>query len=133
MAQMLPVDPHIAVGHYPIEPDKESLPLFAGRNHQIFTIPANTGGHKASARSAGGILIDSPLNTPVVRNIQLAPGSVVKGGILSILVVAQEEFPIGIDVRHFTHLLTLQRGERHTGNQEDKKKGYKSKVHCVKG
>ncbi len=69
VAQMIAVDPHVAVGHDAVEVDRHAPGGVRLGNPKGFPVPADSGGQKRAALSGGGFLVERAFDRPVVREV----------------------------------------------------------------
>ena len=69
--------------------------FFAGGDAVLegFPVPAKAGGVEAAGVAGGGVPVRHGLDAPVVREVQCAPGGIVKAGIGRLLRSVQLKFP----------------------------------------
>lgn len=81
VAEQLPIEPDVAVFHHAVEFDPDILALAAGRQGDLLAIPGDAGRKPSTGTGGGGVLVEIPLDAPVVRDVELSPG----GGVESVL------------------------------------------------
>jgi hypothetical protein len=97
-AKMMPVDPHVAVRHHAVELDEDAALRVLCGEVEVLAVPADARGQVAAVLARGVLLVERPLDAPVVRHVETAPGRVVELGPLGARPVALEEAPVGVEV-----------------------------------
>ena len=95
-AQLLAVDPDGGVRHGAIELHAEVLALGAGRHREVLAIP----GHAEERQTAvvrADLAVERTLDSPIVGQVERAPGGVVESGLLGAGGFALEEAPVVSD------------------------------------
>ena len=96
LAQVEAVDPDIAVGHDAVEVDEDTPHSISREQREMFSIPADAGGKKATCSTRRVAPVEWSFDTPVVRHVELAPRRIIKVWLFSSSLVAFEKEPIGI-------------------------------------
>src|SRR6266446_5706428 len=99
LPQVEAINPNVAVGHDAIEVDEDAPARVVSGQREVFAIPADTCRQKTTRASRWILLIEWPLYTPVMRNVQYAPGAVVEIRFLSAWSIAFKKTPIGVERR----------------------------------
>src|SRR5947208_12118650 len=83
LPQVEAINPNVAVGHDAIEVDEDAPSRVVGWQREMFAIPADTCRQETARASRWILLVEWPFNTPVMRNVQHAPGAVIEVWLLS--------------------------------------------------
>ncbi len=92
-AEVGAVDPDVGVHVDAVELERHAAAARAGGKAERLAVPAGAGREVAVAPAAGGVLARRPLDAPVVREVEPAPGAIVEPGALGALMVAEGEAP----------------------------------------
>jgi hypothetical protein len=95
----LAVDPHVAVRHHAVELDEDATPRVSGGQREALAIPADARRKKAAVLARRVLLVERPLDAPVVRHVYLAPRRVVKLRPLRARRVRFKETPVRVERR----------------------------------
>ena len=110
LANLMPVEPDVSVGHGAVELDGEVVALRLGRQHEVFAVPT-----RARYRQAAGVgvvgAVEGPFDRPIVWQRERAPLRVVIVRALGARGFAFEEAPVVVEA-DATLVLKLDEIER---------------------
>src|SRR6266699_1588381 len=101
LAEVLAVDPDLAVAIHAIELDEHDLTGVAGGKCERLPIPGDAAGECATGHARGVLLAERSLDAPVVGQIQPAPGGVGEPRLLRARHVAEMKAPPTIETLGF--------------------------------
>ena len=96
-AEVVGVDPDVAVRHDAVELHPHALALGLGGHGDFLAIPGHAGRQPAAGARGRRVLAEVPLDAPVMRHIEFAPGGRVESGFLGTFGVTLEKRPVAVE------------------------------------
>src|SRR5215203_176342 len=96
-AEVMAVDPDLAVTVNAVKFDENKRASGGCGNHENFAIPAETAGQRATAGAGRMFLAELAFNAPVVWQIELAPLRIVETDVLSVSHFAEVKTPVLVE------------------------------------
>ena len=101
-SEIVTVDPNLTVAIDAVKVDEDLFPLAVHGHRECLAIPAEATGQRAAAGAGRGLFTELAFDTPVVRQIQLPPLSIVETRVLHVRDIAKLKAPILVEGDFFT-------------------------------
>jgi len=97
LPQVVPVDPDLAIAVHAVELDEHEPARILRGHEEDLAVPPHAAGQRPTPRTGRVLLAEFPLDAPVVRQVERAPGGVGERRFLCCGNVPEMESPIAIE------------------------------------
>src|SRR5580658_5006695 len=97
VAQMMAVDPDVAVLVDAVEFDRNDFAAPGRRDTELLAVPTDSGWHVAAGASGGRMLIDWPLDAPVMWQVKRSPIHIFEGRLFGSRCIVSDKPPSKVE------------------------------------